>query len=168
MSPESEIREIPENSATAISASDQAHAARIANLTSDTIVARLLAANIDLVIALILSLVAAKSISDDMFWQGLIFVGTYLLYYFLCEGIWQRTPGKLFTGLMVADLNGGRCTAAQALTRTMFRVIEVNPALLGAIPAALCIMFSKRRQRLGDRAAGTIVVARNRLRLNQT
>jgi uncharacterized RDD family membrane protein YckC len=38
--------------------------------------------------------------------------------------------------------------------------VEVNPILLGALPAALAGVFSKRHQRFGDMLGGSVVVRR--------
>lgn len=46
-----------------------------------------------------------------------------------------------------------------ALVRTLLRVVEANPLLFGGVPAGVCILASKRNQRLGDLAAGTLVVS---------
>ena len=133
--------------------------------TADTIVPRHIAAIVDSVIALTLGVVAAKSFVDDMpLVQLPVFALVYLGYYLLLEGLLSRTPGKLLTGLVVVQFDGRRCSWRQALIRTAFRVLEVNPALLGAIPAALSIILSRHHQRLGDKAARTIVVPARRLR----
>jgi uncharacterized RDD family membrane protein YckC len=39
------------------------------------------------------------------------------------------------------------------------RVIEVNPVLLGALPAGIAIISSDLKQRMGDSLAGTLVVS---------
>lgn len=83
---------------------------------------------------------------------------TYLGYFFLSEALWSRTPGKYLQGLVVVDLSGGRCGWRRALVRTLLRVVEANPLLLGGLPAGVAILVSKRNQRLGDLAAGTLVV----------
>jgi uncharacterized RDD family membrane protein YckC len=36
--------------------------------------------------------------------------------------------------------------------------VEANPILVGELPAALCVIFSRNRQRFGDKVAGTVVV----------
>lgn len=133
--------------------------------TTDTIVPRHIAAIIDSIVALVLGVMAAKAVAEDApLIQSLVFVATYLGYFLLCEGFLARTPGKLLTGLVIVQYDGRRCTWGQTLIRTGFRLLEVNPLLLGAIPAALSIIFSKRHQRFGDRTAGTIVVPARRLR----
>jgi uncharacterized RDD family membrane protein YckC len=84
---------------------------------------------------------------------------TYLGYFFLCEALWSRTPGKYLQGLMVIDPSGGRCGWRRALLRTLLRAAEANPLLFGGLPAGVVILASKRNQRLGDLAAGTLVVS---------
>ncbi|MCA9131453.1 MAG: RDD family protein, partial [Planctomycetales bacterium] len=70
------------------------------------------------------------------------------------------TPGKYFAGLTIRDFDGGRCSFRQTIVRTLFRVIEVNPILLGGIPAAASILWSRDKQRFGDKVARTVVVPR--------
>lgn len=52
---------------------------------------------------------------------------TYLGYFFLCEALWSRTPGKYIQGLVVVDLSGDRCGRRRALVRTLLRAVEANP-----------------------------------------
>lgn len=137
--------------------------------TVDTVVPRYIAAVLDNALAMILAVVAAKSVSND--WplvQLLVALGAYLGYYFIAEGFTSRTPGKLLTGLVVVQVDGKPCSWRQILIRTGFRVLEVNPLILGAIPAALCILFSGHHQRFGDRVAQTIVVPPGRLPRKRT
>lgn len=132
--------------------------------TKNTVMPRYVAALLDNFLALVLAVIAAKSVSNDFpFVQLFALVIVYLAYYLLSEGLMSRTPGKLLTGLVVVRVDGQRCSWRQIVIRTEFRVLEVNPALLGAIPAAVCILFSKRHQRLGDMVAGTIVVPKERV-----
>lgn len=84
---------------------------------------------------------------------------TYLGYFFIPEALWSRTPGKYLQGLVVVDPSGGRCGWRRALLRTLVRVVEANPLLFGGLPAGVDILVSKRNQRLGDLAAGTLVVS---------
>ena len=131
--------------------------------TSNTVLPRYMAAVIDNIAAMVLAVLVAKSIPDDLaILQLAAAVATYLGYYLLLEGLLARTPGKLATGLVVIQLDGRRCSWRQALVRTVFRLVEVNPALLGALPAAVCIVVSQNHQRFGDRVAGTFVVPADR------
>lgn len=114
--------------------------------------------------AVVLFFVTAMTLADDRPVQvlpGAAALGNYLGYYFFSEWLLGATPGKFFCGLRVRQLSGKRCTAGQIAIRTALRLLEVNPVLLGALPAGVSILFTKRRQRLGDLAAGTIVVRRN-------
>jgi uncharacterized RDD family membrane protein YckC len=97
-------------------------------------------------------------------WQWVTIVGVYVGYYFVFEALFATTPGKLLTGLVVVDYEGRRCTPRQAWTRSWMRLVEVNPLVLGELPAALMILFSQYHQRFGDKLARTLVVPRRSLR----
>jgi uncharacterized RDD family membrane protein YckC len=122
---------------------------------------RFLAAQIDHAFALVLFFTAAMSLADDRPFQILpvvAAVGVYLAYYFLSEWLLGATPGKFIFRLRVRQTSGERCTAEQTAVRTLLRLLEVNPLLFGAIPAGIAILATKRRQRIGDLLAGTVVV----------
>jgi uncharacterized RDD family membrane protein YckC len=89
---------------------------------------------------------------------------TYLGYFFLFEATWSRTPGKYLQGLAVVGVDGGRCGWRAALVRTLVRLVEANPLLFGGLPAGLTVLASKRNQRIGDLAAGTLASRPNRPR----
>lgn len=132
--------------------------------TDGTVLPRYIAASFDNLVAMVLSILAAKAVAEDLqIFQFLALVGTYLAYYLLFEGLASRTPGKLLTGLVVLQFNGERCTWRQSLVRTGFRVLEVNPVLFGGILAAICIILLRNHQRIGDKVAGTVVVLTNRI-----
>jgi uncharacterized RDD family membrane protein YckC len=127
--------------------------------TSNTITPRYLACLLDTVVAGLLAIVTAKSLPDSQpLVQGLCFAGVFLLYFFLFEALLSRTPGKFSTGLRVVRMDGSPISFREAGIRTAMRVLEVNPALLGCVPAALSVIFSPRNQRFGDKIAGTLVV----------
>ena len=94
---------------------------------------------------------------------GLSVLVVYFLYYFVFEWLFSATPGKLFTGLTIRKINGSKCDAKAALIRTLTRLVEVNPLLLGGLPAAVIVRCSKRRQRWGDKLAETVVVESGRV-----
>jgi uncharacterized RDD family membrane protein YckC len=83
---------------------------------------------------------------------------TYLAYFFVQEGLWSTTLGKRVFGLRVRRLNGSHCGWGRAFVRTITRVVEANPVLIGGLPAALLGAFSSRHQRLGDLLGGCVVV----------
>ncbi|MBI1684775.1 RDD family protein [Caulobacter hibisci] len=82
-------------------------------------------------------------------------------YFPLTEGLWGRSLGKLALGLVVVNAKAGKPGLLRASGRTLTRVIEVNPMLLGGIPAGIIVAISKKRQRLGDMLAGTYVITKD-------
>src|SRR4051812_10199830 len=127
--------------------------------TVDTVRPRHLAAVMDNVLAMVLAVLAAKMIDGSRpILQVVALVTVFLGYYLMFELLFSRTPGKFVTGLVIVELDGRRCSWRQVLIRTAFRVLEVNPLLLGGLPAALSIIFSEHHQRFGDKAAESLVV----------
>jgi uncharacterized RDD family membrane protein YckC len=66
-----------------------------------------------------------------------------------------RTPGKRAAGLRVVRLGGEPVGFMASAVRNLLRLIDMQ--LLYAVGAA-CVLFTARNQRLGDLAAGTLVV----------
>jgi uncharacterized RDD family membrane protein YckC len=131
-------------------------------VTGDTSKARLIAAFIDHLFALgLMLLIVALLPGDSALIKGLCFFLVYLAYYIVLEALWSRTLGKFFQGLVVRKLDGSPCDWKAALIRSATRIIEVNPLLLGGLPAGLVIISTKRKQRIGDLLAGTVVISVN-------
>lgn len=121
---------------------------------------RVFAFLLDNLLATVAALLAVALLkTDSPYFAGGALCLTYLGYFFLCEALWSRTPGKYLQGLAVVDRSGGRCGWRRALVRTLPRIVEANPLLFGGLPAGLAVIVSKRNQRLGDLAAGTLVVS---------
>src|SRR6185436_18483859 len=91
--------------------------------------------------------------------KAVLFFLIYLAYFVVLEGLWSRTFGKFFQGLIVRKVDGTPCDWKAALIRGGLRIFEVNPLLLGGLPAGLVIIASARKQRIGDMLAGTVVVS---------
>src|SRR5262249_31409832 len=81
-----------------------------------------------------------------------------VLYYPLLEGLFGKTLGKLLCGLKVVDARGAAPGIGKAVVRTLVRFFEINPLMMGGLPAGIAVLASKKRQRLGDMAAGTFVL----------
>lgn len=88
------------------------------------------------------------------FWAA--FLAGSFLYFWLCEGLWGRTLGKRLLDLRVVRADGGPAGLRRALVRTALRPVDALPFayLLGAC----AVWLTRRRQRLGDLVAGTVVV----------
>lgn len=96
---------------------------------------------------------------------ALIGVLAMLAYFPITEGLWGRSLGKLLSGTVVVTKTGAMPGVWRALLRTLLRLIEVNPFLLGGIPAAIFVAATSERRRLGDLLAGTYVVPADALKV---
>lgn len=93
-----------------------------------------------------------------------IVVMTFLLwgYYFFFEWInWGQTPGKQLLGVRVSMADGAPADTVACATRNVVRIVDTMLAFLGI--TFFIMIFTPRYQRLGDLAAGTVVVKRRRL-----
>jgi len=80
-----------------------------------------------------------------------------VLYKPVFEAVWNgQTIGKRIVGIRVVQVSGMPVTFPQVVVRNLLRIIDIMPSsyLIGAI----CVLATQRRQRLGDLAAGTVVV----------
>lgn len=137
-----------------------------------TVASRLLAVSIDLAAQLgaIAALNAAllTFIGDDgLGWVGIVIL---LFVYFLVlfgypvamETLWRgRTLGKAALGLRVVTVEGGPVRFRHAAVRSALMLVDYFLPPLG-VTGVLSILISRRDQRLGDLAAGTLVI-RDRL-----
>ena len=129
---------------------------------------RIVAAFIDFIPLLILFLVMAATMgefgsTDDNGFSVLLTGGPAALffllawaYYLLSESITGLTLGKWLMGLRVVKLDGEPYDLRAVLLRNIIRIVDVLPVfyLVGLISVAV----SQKNQRLGDLAAGTLVV----------
>lgn len=84
--------------------------------------------------------------------------GVVLVYFVVSEWIWGQSFGKYALGIKVVRLNGGRVGLGGAIARNVLRMIEMTPWFL--LLGAASVMVTRRSQRIGDLAAGTIVIRR--------
>ena len=93
--------------------------------------------------------------------EGLILLSWFLLDWFYPvvfeSGRRGATPGKRAMGLRVVQANGSPITVGQAVVRNFLRFIDGMPFFTYGFGMASCLA-SRRFQRLGDLAAGTVVV----------
>jgi len=80
-----------------------------------------------------------------------------LAYFVLLEAFGGATLGKLVAGTRVRSTEGGRAGFRRALIRNLMRLID---GICLYLVGALAVLATRRRQRFGDLAGGTIVVQR--------
>jgi len=79
-------------------------------------------------------------------------------YFLLFEALWTgRTPGKRALGMRVLHVGGEPLSLQGSVLRNLIRAVDLQPAVTG-MAGAVCILASRRAQRLGDLVAGTMVV----------
>lgn len=130
------------------------------NVVGEASKERFIAAFVDNLIGFALMLAVAILIPEGFpIIKVTFYILIYFAYFIVFEALWSRTLGKYFQGLIVRKLDGSRCDWKAALIRSALRLVEINPILLGGLPAGLIIISSERKQRLGDILAGTVVVS---------
>jgi uncharacterized RDD family membrane protein YckC len=90
--------------------------------------------------------------------------GLFLLFVFFMEWFYNvffeagakgATPGQRSMKLRVMSVTGGPVSLAQAVMRNFLRVADFMPGLY--LTGIVCMLFTKRFQRLGDLVANTVV-----------
>ncbi len=84
-------------------------------------------------------------------------IGVNFAYYVLSEATLGGSFGKLATGLQVVNEDGERILFGQAIVRNLLRIVD---GLFFYLVGGIAVWSSPRRQRIGDRAAATVVVRR--------
>jgi uncharacterized RDD family membrane protein YckC len=120
--------------------------------------ARALAGLIDLLPCDALILVLARTAGQAGFIAGLIAI---VAVFSVLEARGGQTPGKRRVGLEVRYLDGTPCDARSAIIRNIFRFLDWFPGVY--VIGGFAIVSNRRRQRLGDQAAGTSVYRRAQL-----
>jgi uncharacterized RDD family membrane protein YckC len=78
-------------------------------------------------------------------------------YFVFFEAVWNgQTPGKRYHRLRVIKDSGRPISAYDAVTRNLLRLIDGLPGVYAV--GILSMLFSSQNKRLGDYAAGTVVV----------
>lgn len=108
--------------------------------------------------AIVSGIVLAPSIGQQMT------TGVMMLFMFLMEWFYNvlfeagrrgATPGQRSMGLRVMSVTGGPVSLAQAIMRNFLRVVDFMPGFY--LTGIVCMLFTKRFQRLGDLVANTVV-----------
>ncbi|MEA2467599.1 MAG: hypothetical protein QOJ57_1725 [Thermoleophilaceae bacterium] len=89
----------------------------------------------------------------------LVFLGITLAYFLICEGATGQTLGKRLIGIRVVSADGSRASWGQVLARTVLRIVDALPIFYIVGLITVLATGRGRRQRVGDLAAGTLVVS---------
>ena len=97
---------------------------------------------------------AGVNLGGNVFW---LLLALGLGYYIVCEAATGMTLGKRMVGIRVVGEDGEQLTFGAAIVRNLLRLVD---CLFFYLVGALFALTSSRGQRLGDRAAHTLVVRR--------
>lgn len=103
---------------------------------------------------------------EDYFASRIILVmlpaaAIYFLYHPILEVFMKGlTPGKRLAGIRIVSSDGGPPSVAALLIRNLFRLIDSLPTFYGI--GITCMIFNKRQLRVGDMAAGTLLIFRDK------
>ena len=130
-------------------------------LSTAGVVVRFLAWNVDLLIRVAFYLVTGMVLSN----LGEFGLGLYLMALFLIEWFYPvlfevfnqgQTPGKKAFRLRVLQDDGVPVSWSASLIRNLLRVVDFLPVAYGF--GLVCMLLNRDFKRLGDLAAGTVVV----------
>jgi uncharacterized RDD family membrane protein YckC len=94
----------------------------------------------------------------DFLWTLLPPVVIYLLYHPVLEVVMRgRTPGKRIAGVRLVTRTGDTPGVGALLIRNVFRLIDSQPSFY--LVGLLVVFFTKHHVRIGDLAAGTLLVS---------
>ena len=90
-----------------------------------------------------------------------VFLGITLGYYVLFEGYRGQTVGKMLFGLEVVREDTGAVPGPKAAALRALMLLLADAQLLGVV-GLVSILVSEKHQRIGDMAAGTLVIRKAR------
>lgn len=99
--------------------------------------------------------------TEDPTWKlisGAFAIVGFIFYCAICEAYYGATLGKLILGLFVVDKNGKQISFGAGLVRSVLFFID---SLFFGLVGYAFMKETPLKQRLGDRAAGTLVVKRS-------
>ena len=105
------------------------------------------------VVFAILNLIFQNAQTVGVILEVILFFG----YFIVMEAMWGATVGKMALRLRVVKTDGTPISWSESVIRNLLRIID---GLFYYLVGAILIWTSPLRQRLGDRAAKTVVVKR--------
>jgi uncharacterized RDD family membrane protein YckC len=98
-------------------------------------------------------------IATGIILYGIIAIGYFILFEYFWSGC---TPGKMFQSIRVIRKDGRPITLLDSAIRNILRFVDL---FAGVYPIGVLVMFlDSRNRRLGDIAAGTLVIVEDRSR----
>jgi len=104
-----------------------------------------------------------KEPPPDPLW--VVFSAAAFVYFWVSEARGGQTLGKRLLGLRVVRTDGRPIGYGSAFVRTALRAVDFLPAAYAV--GAVAVSVTARRQRIGDLAAGTVVVRPRTMRLSE-
>ncbi|OXM13174.1 RDD family protein [Paenibacillus herberti] len=124
---------------------------RIIAIILDTIIVSLITTPVVILVVLIYG---DKILFDlNSFILLILIISPLIIYEIICEVIFQRSVGKKVMGLSIINLEGKRFGFSKIIMRNLLRMLD-HGLFLGCI----FILFTRKKQRIGDILAGAIVV----------
>ena len=133
---------------------------RFLAISIDTLIQILIGAAVLAAVAGLWSLLGEAASGRGPWFLAVLVITVFLLFYgyFMgFEAFWHgQTPGKRLVGLRVLSVTGRPAGIGEAILRNLLRVVDQLPGVYAI--GILTMLISSRHQRLGDLAAGTVVV----------
>jgi uncharacterized RDD family membrane protein YckC len=106
---------------------------------------------------------------EDTWWLILLVVGppivVYLFYHPVLEILMKgRTPGKRMAGIRIVTTEGHTPGVGAILVRNVFRLVDSLP--VGYVLGLIVVMATRNSVRIGDIAAGTLLVYEDKVEKN--
>jgi len=114
-------------------------------------------------ILLVIFLPGIKAFSEisEQWAVAIVILFVFLLfwgYFTLFEAFWNgRTPGKRVARIRVIQRSGRAISLFESMARNLVRYVDMQPFPMYAV-GVIAIFSTRQHQRLGDLAAGTLVV----------
>ncbi len=126
-----------------------------------SIMRRIAAYVIDIVVLVLISFVLSSITNADLEGssqerQLLVYIVITFTYFIVAEALTGQTIGKRLTGIRVVGLDGTPIGWRQSTSRNLMRIVDSLPALY--IVGIIVMARSDSLQRIGDRLAKTVVV----------
>ena len=113
-----------------------------------------------LIVAVAAEWILALSLRSNPWVLAVLVLGWFVVYYgyfAIFEVAWNgQTPGKRLVGLRVISVTGRPISAYEAILRNVVRIADQMPGIYAV--GIISVFVTERSQRLGDLAAGTVVV----------